>query len=988
MIVRWAMGLLCLVAPVALSAQTATSTSPQSAPPKGSPSLTALANGVRDPEHVRDIALSRLDIAVTLRGGIAETVITARFRNSGKDPLEGDFRLALPADAVVTGYALDIKGKLLDGVLVDRGRAKAVYEAAVRGRVDPGLAEVEPEGVFHTRVFPIPAGGSRTIRLRYVAPLFNSHRGEDVYVLPLDLPAPAEGWSIDVRAEGVRAAPSLTWPGREAIAMTAERGGFTAREEGTRALNGPLVIGRPALPDALASRNALGERFVQLSGALPAGAATTVDRVRIYWDRSRSRLGEHKGEIALLRRVLAGLKPREIEIVTFNSSGAERRKVAGADAAIALLEGVRYRGATSYAPLAGDLVRADRCLLFTNGTPAIDRDAKVDLPCRVDAITTSKSANMAWLRHFATLHGGRAWRLGDDLSDVEKGLVRTMPSVTAVVDDQGQRLSFVPIESGNGQWLVAARAPERGGVRVLVGGTELRRTVPEAAAFSGEGTLIAADTLATLGATEQRADYVALSRRYGVASPSLSFLVLETPQDYVRADVAPPSGYEGEDLASYRTLREEADREAAEAKRDRLTEVVELWDEQVTWWRRKFAPNARPTQARDERAPPSMIAPLPAPNSAPMPEPTPTPTPQAMDESSDANAMIVTAARAPGYGNVQSSPVTTVVAESLQSVSGVSAPSIEIDAWQPDRPYLKAFDAAPGRFDTLFAEQEKLHGTLPAFYLDTAEWLRRHGRLREAGEMALAALDLPVANEVTLGLVAARLERYGEWNRAIELRAREAALDPTRPQPKRLLALALARRAAAVPADARADLERAVKLLGEVVLTPWPDNWEGIETIALMEANALIPRLRALGGDTDLDRRLIALLDADIRVIAEWNTDATDLDLWIDEPSGERAIYNNPRTAIGGHLSNDMTNGYGPEEYFIRRAPRGIYTVRADVYAGDRIDPNGPSVVTVHIIRNFGRPNQSDESVDLEVLNDDKGEGRLVGRVVVGPTRK
>jgi hypothetical protein len=984
MIVRWAMGLLCLLAPVALSAQTAPQAAPQiGPPPKGSPSLTALANGVRDPARVRDIALSRLDIAVTLRGGIAETVITAKFANSGKDVLEGDFRLALPADAVVTGYALDIKGKLLDGVLVDRGRAKAVYETAVRGRIDPGLAEVEPEGVFHTRVFPIPAGGSRTIRLRYVAPLFNAHRGEDVYVLPLDLPAPAEGWSIDVRAEGVRVAPSLTWPGREAIAMTAQGSGFGAREEGKRALNGLLVIGRPALPEALASRNTLGERFVQLSGTVPAGAADTAERLRIYWDRSRARLGEHKDEIALLRRVLAGLKPREIEVVTFNSTGAERRKVAGADAAIALLEGVRYRGATSYAPLAGDLVRADRCLLFTNGTPTVDRDAKVDLPCRVDAITPSKSADMAWLRHFATLHGGRAWRLGDDLGEVEKGLVRTVPTVTAVLDDQGQRLAFVPIESSNGQWLVAARAPERGGVRVLIGATEQRRSVPEAADFSGEAALIAVDALSTLGATERRADYVALSRRYGVASPSLSFLVLETPQDYVNADVAPPASYAGEDLQAYRRARKQADAGAAAAKQGRLEQVVGLWNEQVAWWRRKFDPDARPKQSRDKAVPPppSLVSP-------PMPAPTPTPMPEPMPADASGE-IVVSATRGPTAGYRQESAVTVVVADSLQSVQGVASPAarIEIDAWQPERPYLKAFDAAPERFDAIFLEQEQRHGALPAFYLDTAEWLRRHGRVADASEMVLAALDLPVANEVTLGLVAARLERYGAWDRAIELREREAVLDPSRPQPKRLLALALARRAAAVPAHARADLERAIALLSEVALTPWTSAWDGIETIALMEANALIPKLRGLGGDTDLDRRLIALLDTDIRVIAEWNTDATDLDLWVDEPSGERAIYNNPRTAIGGHLSNDMTNGYGPEEYFIRRAPRGTYTIRANVFAGDRIDPNGPSVVTVHVIRNFGRPDQSDEAIDIEVLGDDR-EGRLIGRVVVGATPK
>ncbi|MBO9624108.1 MAG: hypothetical protein J7500_15475 [Sphingomonas sp.] len=969
MIVRWLLAGLCLLLPATAFAQ-----AERSAPRLGSPSLTALANGVRDESRIRDIALDRLDVAIELRGGIAETTITARFGNRGGEPLEGDFRLVLPADAVVTGYALDLKGRMVDGVLVDRPRAKAVYEANVRGRVDPGLAEVDPAGTFRTRVFPIPARGARTIRLRYVAPLFNSHRGEDVLVLPLDLPAPKDGWSISVRATGVTAAPSLTWPGRGPIAMAREGDGFAAREEGKRALDGLLILGRPALPDAVVSRNSLGERFVQLAGTATAETAAPADRLRIYWDRSRSRLGDHKSEFALLRRTLAALRSRSIEVVTFNSSGAERRTVADADAAIAMLQAARYRGATSFAPLAGDLRTADRCLLFSEGKPAIDRDATVTLPCRVDAVAASKAADLGWLRHFAGAHGGRAHRLGDDLGAVERALVQVAPAVTAVLDDQGRRLPFVPIESGAGQWLVAARAPDRGGVRVVLGGRELRRALPGAAEFAGEGVLLAADALSTLGDADRRPDYVALSRRYGLASPSLSFLVLESPEDYVRFDIAPPENYPADDLGRYRGLRAEADKAKAAERGRRLDTVVRLWNEQVEWWKRKFDPAARPKRK------PRRVEGVPAP--AAMPAPPPPPVPEAMVEvveADDTASVVVTGTLSRSAAPQRAS---AAMVDSVDTVDAARA-KIEIDAWQPERPYLKAFDAAPGQFDTLFPEREAQHGTLPAFYLDTAEWLRRHGREAEAAEMLLSTLDLPVANEVTYGLVADRLERYGALDRAVELRERQAALDPERPQPKRLLALALARRAARQPAHARADLERAIALLAEVALTPWNGAWEGIETIALMEANALIPRLRALGGETSLDRRLIALLDTDIRVVAEWNTDATDLDLWVDEPNGERAIYSNPRTAIGGHLSNDMTRGFGPEEYFLRRAPEGTYTVRAHVFAGDRIDPNGPSVVAVHLIRDFGRPNEREESVDIEVLGKDAGE-KLVGRLVVG----
>ncbi len=156
-----------------------------------------------------------------------------------------------------------------------------------------------------------------------------------------------------------------------------------------------------------------------------------------------------------------------------------------------------------------------------------------------------------------------------------------------------------------------------------------------------------------------------------------------------------------------------------------------------------------------------------------------------------------------------------------------SAPAVSIEAWQLDREYLRAFDAAPARLDERFAEAESEAGSVPAFCLDSAEWLRRRGRTMDAVQVVLSALELPAANATTLGIVADRLERYGAIDRAIELRERQVALEPDRPQPKRLLALALNTRATTRPATALADLTRAVALLCEVAVMHWTNAGTG-----------------------------------------------------------------------------------------------------------------------------------------------------------------
>ena len=80
-----------------------------------------------------------------------------------------------------------------------------------------------------------------------------------------------------------------------------------------------------------------------------------------------------------------------------------------------------------------------------------------------------------------------------------------------------------------------------------------------------------------------------------------------------------------------------------------------------------------------------------------------------------------------------------------------------------------------------------------------------------------------------------------------------------------------------------------------------------------------------------------------------------------------------------------MTQGYGPEEYLLRRAPAGTYEIRANVFAADRLSPNGAQRVTARIVRDYGRATEREELVDIELLPDDQERERRVGTVTFGP---
>ncbi|NEX91268.1 hypothetical protein, partial [Caulobacter sp. 17J65-9] len=499
------------------------------------------------------------------------------------------------------------------------------------------------------------------------------------------------------------------------------------------------------------------------------------------------------------------------------------------------------------------------------------------------------------------------------------------------------------------------------------------------------GALWGAARVSELAARKAPQDKVlAAARRWSVAGPDAVFVVLERVEDYAEAEIEPPAALGKEALAQWRELTAEREARKAAERAERVDAVVEAWDEQKAWWNaahkslKEVQAQLRREQPRESR----RDAPVPAAAMAPPPPPPPPPPPSveeaapAADAAASVDEVVVTGARMVRQDFTEMSPVATVGAEA-ESIK------VEIEPWNPDRPYLKALaEAAPDAFWNVYREQEKAHGDLPAFYLDVGEFLFRKGRTDAAVAVALNALELPSTDTTTLTILADRLMRYGRTDRAIALYELILKREPDRPQPRRNLALALIERADRGGDGSAVDYARALDLLAEVIQTPWDRDYDGIELISLMEANRAAARAKAPARRW-LDPRLEALLDVDLRVVLEWNTDKTDMDLWLDEPSGERAIYSHPKTGIGGRLSNDMTRGYGPEEYLLRRAPNGEYAVRVHGYAFDRLNPNGATSVRARLYRNWGRADETMEQLEIELTRDER-DGQLVGKFKVG----
>jgi tetratricopeptide (TPR) repeat protein len=128
------------------------------------------------------LALVALEANGVLEPPLAFTELHLTFDNPRNQTIEGRFRIALPPGAALSRFAMKIDGAWQEGEVVERQRARQVYEDYLHRRQDPALLEQEAGNEFSARVFPIPARGRKELIVSY------SHamaRAGEPYVLPL-----------------------------------------------------------------------------------------------------------------------------------------------------------------------------------------------------------------------------------------------------------------------------------------------------------------------------------------------------------------------------------------------------------------------------------------------------------------------------------------------------------------------------------------------------------------------------------------------------------------------------------------------------------------------------------------------------------------------------------------------------------------------------------------------------------------------------------
>ena len=935
--------------------------------------------------YPRAVYLQRLNTTITVTGNIATTTMEMTFFNSSQRILEGELVFPLPEGAAVSAYAIDINGVLRGAVPVEKEKGTRVFEAIEHRQVDPGLLEKTEGNNFRTRIYPLPANGSRRVLITYDEELLLNSNHSLRYRLPLDYNKPIDHFTLNISVVQSSFKPQWEDMPDDNIAFSEWNNNYSASLQKTDFTPGH------SLSFSIPKNSETAEVMMQQVGAnyyflinsflkKESRPKPLPDEIAVIWDVSLSGQGRDiKKELQLLGSYINKKKNCSIRLATINNEyhnlGVFRIENGNWQPLRKTIEAFVYDGGTNYSRIDLPSTPAAEYLFFTDGLSTLSSNQVAQNGHPVYTITSSPRADYAWMQSLAQETGAAAINL-NKLNQQEAMQLLTEQALQLLCIKQNTDISehypSIPQPIVNSCAVAGISSSANTAVVLQYGyGTKImfEKTVQlnynqHQAAQINLQKVWAQKKIAELDINYEnnKALISQLGKQFSIVTRNTSLIVLENIIDYVQYEIDPPA-----------ELRTEYDRIIKQRLAARRTQQVlamnnatRYMEELVQWWNADFR------------------------NSKPVPEPSvATDTIAAPAGNQRLEEVVVT-----GYGQQRRREVTvsaaTVQDVALQgTVAGVavrSAPgnndayknkadsnkpdaaeekkaSIAIKPWTPERSYLKTMAAASK--ENKYAAYLSLRAgymNTPSFYFDMAAWFFLQ-KDSANGNLILSNLaELDMENHELYKLLGFKLKETGRYQEEVFVYRKVLQWRPQEPQSYRDYGLALAD--AGMYQQALDTLYTAISKQydGEVM-----SNYHGIEETIVTEINQLVTLHGEQLNLTGIDKKLLHDMPVDTRVVLSWNMNDTDIDLWLTDPNGEKCYYSHKTTAIGGRISDDFTNGYGPEQFLLKKAIKGVYSIEANFYGERQLKLAGPTTVMAEIYTHYASGRQQRKIITIQL---------------------
>ena len=943
---------------------------------------------VRGQYNANPMQLQELSMDILVMGQTAVTTMEMTFYNPNDRVMEGEFEFPLSNGQEVSRFALDIDGKLREGVVVDKALGRQAFEDIARRNVDPGLLEKTEGNNFRARVYPMPAQGVRRILIAFEQEL-SQKDGRDFYFLPIASGVKLKHFKL--RTEVVSRMVKADIENTLQLNFGQSRNSYISevkKDNYTLDKNIGLTFPKIDKPQLLTATKGI-DSYLYGNIALEKQSLREKEKpksIGILWDcSSSSQKRDFAKEFALLDAYFKEIKEVKVALTTFHirSSAAIPFKVENGNwqELRQYLEKLMYDGATDPQAMLFP-PESDEYFLFSDGIFNF-RDKNFDftrligqLHAPVNVVSSQLVANMDKLQYLSGATGGSFINLNtQEVSQAVKALQYQAFQVLDYKVKKGNVVNLYPqkgtlvgenftfsgyLNSEDATLVVSLGYPNK--VIVEKELTFSKNTAASDEEFALLRRVWAEKKIAQLrreGAESKAIDVV--GRRYGIVTEGNSLIVLETVEDYVRYQITPPKELEQE----YNKLSSEINSEKMEEQKQALELAIELSKEQTSWWQTSYPIKKKNTKKNKEYG-------------------TPPPPPPAMMvhaeeiavyndaaemlryDASDDNAKMADMGTA-GYDIIADNSAQQMEMELAEPVAeslGYNPPQarIVLNAYDPDTPYLKVMEYTdPAKAIETYHKLKKEYGQTPSFYVDVADYFFKKGDLAQAVLVVSNLAELNLEDAQLLRVLGYKLSSYKAYKEAIEVFRKVVTIREEEPQSYRDLGLALAE---------DKQYQEAVETLYKVVKNAWDDRFGDVQLVTMNDINSLVARHKEIKTNF-MDKRLLKSEPVDIRVVLSWDTDNCDMDLWVTDPTDEKCFFDNKLTYLGGKISKDVTQGYGPEEFMIKKAPKGTYKIETDYFGTLSQKQLMPVTLRITFYTHFGTDKEQKQETTVRLTNEE-----------------
>ncbi|MFV0345342.1 MAG: VIT domain-containing protein [Bacteroidales bacterium] len=911
-----------------------------------------------------EIQIKKLKVDVFVLENIATTTLEMEFYNANNRVMEGELNFPLANGVTVSRFALDVNGEMREGAVVEKEKATQAFESVIRRNIDPGLVEVTKGNNFKARVYPIPAKGYKKALIAFEQEL----KGDEKYVYQLPVNFKHELEKFSVKVEVVMNKPEVVKSSHPAINLefTNVRNSYISElNQSNVKLDSRIAFAMPK-PDKISTVQTYkglisndNYFYINLSPKAGTSAKKKPSSISLVWDESGS--GDKRNidkELALLKSYLAWVGNCKVELIRFSnvlhSQKAYSVRGGKSDELIEELQTIQYDGATNFAALDFNSISSDEILLFSEGISNFGELECKDLSSSsIIAINSSGTANHTLLEAYATKTGGVYVDASTLSADAAEKLMTVVPKVFIGAEYSHDNIKdFYPakgtIVAGNFSCAGIAEGAKNN-IKLHFGyGNEVTDTYEITVDNSqrlenGVGERMwAQKKLKALQIADNRDEILEHCKKYRLVSSETSLIVLDDVSDYVRYKITPPQSL----LAEYNRLVSLQNKSRHDSRESRIERLCKVFKDDIAWWESEHKKpikkeKSADAQILDDDGIGERIA-----------------VREMLDNRGEAALQME-----------EAEELSEVEADKKTSRSKSNSSTIEIKAWESDADYMSEFKATDKEnLYNKYLELKPKYKESPSFYFDVSSYLFQKGEKR-AGLRVLSNLaELEMESPELLRTLGRKLSEYGFYSEALYIFKEIMKTRSFEPHSYIDLGMTYAY---------LGEYQKAIDNLYTIIDKEWDldiiSRFNGIELIVLHDINNIINKHPKGLDISKINDCFIKHMPVDIRVVVDWDADNTDIDLWTTDPNNERCGYSRNRTLIGGKISNDMTQGYGPEEFRLKKAPMGKYKIEVNFYGTRRQALLENVTVRALVYTHFGSSNEQFRVMTLQLSPSNSG---------------